>query len=483
MEVKNHLGIYISKSNATVVCLGPQGKETGVLGCFSVSTESMENPDQHSLIDLIARTCAEKLPTYRDCEVAIALDCSMFMQHNLHSDFSDLKQISATIRFDTEEALATDVSDIAIAFEIASSGPEGSDLNVFTTQQNTLSELLLALQSNSIDPVTIEPDVNCLSRFIRPNLSSSEQLQPMFAMLSARNGYLITFTDQQSPATMRTFLLGAKQNRLDLLRREVPLTSALAKTSKPISLLPVFDTTGSINPALLSEALCIEVRTIDVAQAAGTEPETLADCTDQVEFAIAYGAAMTHLKKAESVDFRKDFMPYEGKKMKQQKALKLAGIAVIVLMIALGLYFQLRIFTINGEQKQWNNKLTKQYAALMSGKKPPARFTALKGLQSEVRRIKNVKSGQLSAAGKTSVPAKLTLILGAFNECAAQTKLNINSVSITDKSISITGDTSNRPNTIKLREAIKKTKLGTPTGVLNAKGGRDTFIISIATNK
>ena len=50
----------------------------------------------------------------------------MFMQHNVHSKFNDPKQIAATVRFDAEEALATDISDLAIAFKITSSNQAGS---------------------------------------------------------------------------------------------------------------------------------------------------------------------------------------------------------------------------------------------------------------------------------------------------------------------------------------------------------------------
>jgi len=170
VDGQKYVGIYLSKDTATVVCLGSQGRDRKVLGCFSVSVEEAEGPDTYhgatALAGLIARECAEKIPMYRDCEVAVALDCAMFMQHNVHSEFDDTKQIAATIRFDTEEALATDISDIAIAFKITSSDQAGSELAVFTAQRKILSDILLSLQSSNIDPVTIEPDINCLSRVI-----------------------------------------------------------------------------------------------------------------------------------------------------------------------------------------------------------------------------------------------------------------------------------------------------------------------------
>ena len=164
MEGQNYLGIYLSKAAATVVCLKSQGRSYNVLGCFSVSAEGAEEQNPQVLAGLIAQGCAER--ELKFSEVAVALDCAMFMQHNVNSEFDDPKQIAATIRFDTEEALATDISDVAIAFSITSSDQTGSGVTVFTAQRKVLSDILLALQSNNIDPVTIEPDVNCLSRFI-----------------------------------------------------------------------------------------------------------------------------------------------------------------------------------------------------------------------------------------------------------------------------------------------------------------------------
>ena len=128
MESQNCLGIYISKDTATVVCLDSQGKNSNVLGCFSVSVEEQGQVNAQALASLIVQGCAER--ELKFSEVAVALDCAMFMQHNVRSEFSDPKQISATVRFDTEEALAMDITDVALAFEIASSDQAGSGLNV-----------------------------------------------------------------------------------------------------------------------------------------------------------------------------------------------------------------------------------------------------------------------------------------------------------------------------------------------------------------
>ena len=161
MASQNYLGIYICKDTAVAVCLDSQGKDGNVLGCFSVSVEAQEhpaNPDMSALASLIAHGCAERGLTFS--EVAVALDCAMFMQHSVHSEFDDPKQIAATVRFDTEEALATDITDVALAFKVNSTDRAGSQLTVFTAQRKILSDILHSLQQHNLDPVTIEPDVN-----------------------------------------------------------------------------------------------------------------------------------------------------------------------------------------------------------------------------------------------------------------------------------------------------------------------------------
>ena len=229
MSSQNYLGIYISKGKATVVCLGFSGKGPNVLGCFSVSTDQQDEQNQQLLATLITQGCAERKLQFS--EVAVALDCAMFMQHNIHSEFHNPKQIASTVRFDAEEALATNISDLAIGFQINSSGEKGSDLIIFTSQRKILSDILLSLQSNNIDPITIEPDVSCLSRFIQKTISPPESQQgaALFGLLSSRCGYFITCPKSQKISIMRTFLVGPTQNRNELLARQALITTNLTK--------------------------------------------------------------------------------------------------------------------------------------------------------------------------------------------------------------------------------------------------------------
>jgi len=483
VEVQNLLGIYISKNTATVVCLGLQDQDHNVLGCFSVSGQEKEGQSIQTLATLIVQGCAERGLEFS--EAAVALDCAMFMQHNIHSDFTNPKQIAATVRFDTEETLATNISDVALAFNVTSSDQAGSELTIFTAQRKILSDVLLSLQSNNIDPISIEPDVNCLSRFICRNVSLPEGLYPLFGMLSQRSGYLVippssSVPGPQKASVVRTFLVGPTQNRSELLAREILMTTALIKTSEPINCLKVLDSADSVDYQQLSSKLGIEATGLDLALSATTDPQTIADCDDPVELAIAYGAALAHLEKTQTINFRSDFMPYQGKKLRMQKALKFASYSVTILMLAVGMYFQAQLFKVNNSRGKLRSILAKDYAAVMPGQHQlPRKMSPVTKLGSELRRIRDVKRGLIGIKGGKSISSKLTLVLQAINSCATQTNLNIDSISITERNLDIVGNTSSRTNTLKFFEAIKKNSMDILQQRLYTKDRQDHFNITV----
>ncbi len=372
-ESQNFLGIRLSRDSATVLCLGPQPRSPNILGCFSVSVEDEQEQNPQTLARLIAQGCTQRKLDF--FEAAVALDCALFMQHNLHSEFSDQRQIATTIRFDAEETLATDISDVAIAFQINSTDQHGSDLTVYTAQRKILAEVIHALQANGIDPVTIEPDVNCLSRFIDHRLLSdeSERNSTMFGLLARRNGYFVVPArsggDSQKALMLRTFLIGSKQNRASLITREGLMTCALAEAGEPISRFMVFDSTGTVDQEQLGEKLGVEVDTLNLTDSVPAEMPD--DFVDPVDFAIAWGAGLTHTQPAQRIDFRSDFMPYQGRKRRLEKTLKFASISVTVLLLAVGMHFQAKFWRASKDRSNLNNRFAAEFSSVMRGHKMP----------------------------------------------------------------------------------------------------------------
>ena len=485
MESQNYLGIYISRKTATVVCLGPQKKDGDILKCFRVSVEGQEQADMHALAGLIAQGCAER--ELKFSEITVALDCAMFMQHGVHSEFKDPKQIAATVRFDTEEALATDITNIALAFEIASGDQTGSQLTVFTAERKILTEVLDALQQYNLDPVNIEPDVNCLSRFICRHVTSaeSEQAETLYGLLSHRNGYLIVppaVTDEESrkASIVRTFLVGATQDRSKLLQREVLVTTALVEGAGLIKCIKVFDSTGAIESQQLGEKLGMETGVIDLRSIAEIKLHPEAECADPIDFGIAYGAALTFSEKGRSVDFREDFSPFQGKKLRLQKTLKAAAISVTILLVAVGLYFQTQLFSVNRSKNNIHSRFAKDYAEVTLDKlQDNVKIKdAVRELAKLLRRIEDEKKGLIT--NEKSISSNLTLLLAAFVKCAAQTGLNIDTVNITTKAIMVTGDTSSRQNRQKFFETVRSSGLEITQEGYGLKDNRESFRITIA---
>ncbi|MHC4260159.1 MAG: hypothetical protein ACYSTF_07100, partial [Planctomycetota bacterium] len=471
---------YVSKNSATAVCVDMSGQDKNILGCFSVSVEEQEEHKEQVLSRLVAEGCAERELEFS--EAAVALDCALFMQHNLHSEFKDPKQIAATVRFDTEEALSTDVSDVAIAFRVVSSNESGSELTVFTAQQKILSDVLLSLQGNNIDPTTVEPDVYCLSRFISQNVASGEDTHCLYGMLSQHSGYFLGFGDSQQAPSMRTFLINPAQDRGSLLGREVPLTVALAGSSHGIDNLKILDSKQSVNHQQLGERLGLQCGGIDLAGSVATSEDKLADCAGPVDLAIAYGAALAHQDTVESVNFRNDFMPHQGKKVRMQKAFKFMSVSVSFLMVALGIYVTSQLWRTSKDRVLLRKTFKPDYVGVMAGDKrlPATSRQIIRKLDSERTRTRKI-IGKTPIGGGESVSAKLALVLGAFNdkECAKKAKLEIKEMVITAKEISIVGSTSSKRTGL-LRTTLEKNGLEILHGSYGIDASkRETFRIAL----
>ncbi len=474
---QNVLGIHLGKNTATVVCFNIEGKNRNLLGSFAISVEQAGEQTVANLASLIAQGCAQR--GWQSSDVALALDSVLYMQHGVHSEFTDPKQIAATVRFDTEEALSMDVTDLAIAFQVLSSSQAGAALTVFTARKKQLTDIILALQANNLDPAVCESDVASLTRFIPSVASIPDDSNSLYCLLSPRAAYFIDYAKLQQPVAMRTFLTGQAQNRAELLKREIPVTSGLLGSQGPVNFVHVYDSTSQVDSQQLGKALRIDTELFDIAGAASAP----ADCSDHVSFAIACGAALSLLQKEPTVNFRSDFMPYLAKKAAFEKAVKTLSICVLVLVIAVGLFMQIKLFRVSKCRSQLREKLQNEYSAVMPGKKLERGVDPVKKLAGELRRVKDAKSGQYGPANQQTPAAKLTLVFEAFNKCASQVHLTVDSISISASVINIAGSTSSRENTLKLFDNLRANNLDILQQRLDSKAGLDIFSISVVPKK
>jgi hypothetical protein len=282
---------------------------------------------------------------------------------------------------------------------------------------------------------------------------------------------------------MRTFLLSASQNRNEMLVKQVSMTSALLQTAGTISHFEIFDVADSVVCDDVAKKLTVQTNRIDIVASARLTAENLADCPDAVEFAIAYGAAIAHLDLPNSTNFRSDFMPYQGRKMRLQQTLRFFTVAAVILMFAAGLYGLMQAVQLNKYRAQMRVKFTKEFSAVMFGEKMPNKSKeAVRKISTALRRIKEAQKG-FSSTGEEAIAAKLVLVLQAFNKCAAATGLNVESVSITDKMITINGDTPSPANTLKVFEALQQAGLSVLQQRISTDGGRSTFGVTIEPKK
>ncbi len=454
MQTGNQLGIYLGKDRATAVSLASQGRDKKLLDCFSVTIEGEEvNP--RVLCDRIA--CAHGERKIRFAEAAVALDCAEFMQHAVRSEFTDPKKIAATVRFDTEETLATDISDVAVTFRIISSDEEGTNLDVFTAQRSVLTDAIQSLQTNSIDPVAVDPDVYCLSRYLIEYTEKAEESEGsiLYAVLSDCRGYLVVVSAERELVTLRTFLIGASQDRTSLLAREALVTMALA-AAHPVKRLCAFDIRGELPLQSVGEKMGIAVSACDLAAMAGAGPEQISGCSNPVDLALAYGAALGLAEKSNSVSFRNDHMPFLGKKLRFQRAVRFLSISLTILLLAVGVFFHSQLLRENRYREALRGKLEPDYLAVMPGKAklPDTMKAAVSDLDRTLRILKAEKTGV--GADQDSVTAKMKLILEAMNSCAKNTSLNIDKITITGPNITLSGTTPSQAKVSEVFEAMRK---------------------------
>ncbi len=480
MEKQNSLGIYITADRAFVVVLASSGNKA--VKYFSVSVNAGDSSEETK--SSLAAAIENKISSddFTVTEISAAIDCAMFTQHVLHSEFTDTKQIAQTIAFDAEEALAVDASEMALAFTVTSSDQSGSDVAVFSAKRELMMNILDDLQSRGIDPAVIEPDIVTLSRFLRHNFTVPMDRKCLFAAFSDRACYIITTSDSSDIAAGRSFLVAKTQDKTGVLAAQIPLTIAAQKDGASFDLLFVAGVgDNEIDTEKLAKRLSLEVKTTDFQSLLPTAEE-IPDGSDTAGFAFACGSALGQVLKIQTCDFRRSFAPYEGKRLLLQKSLRFLAVCAAIGLLAAGLYFQLKVFRKNNYTSQLKDKLQNDYAAVMYGKK----HTTVEPFNKRLNRIYTQLQKRYSGGieDEQAVTAKLTFILEVLNKCPKKIDLKIENIKISSKTITIIGDTNGKKSTLMMMDYFKKhpkLKLS-PKRSSRPVAGRDAFIIHLEPN-
>lgn len=476
MEQQKCLGIYLSAGSAVGVLLEGNSGHYKVAGACSIERD-VEQPDE-SLGAMIAEKINAQKLKYN--EVSIAIDCSLYTQHDLHSEFSDYKQIANTIRFDAEEAVATDAMDLAITFDITHTGDNGSDVTVYTAKRDLMDDMLNGMMQKGIDPTAMEPDIVCLTRFIEKNNTPFTNRNRLIVNISPTACYLILPSDSHQAPCVRSFLVSPSQDITSVLSREIPITIASMPTSEPITSITVSGRVENVNNEEFTQRTGLEVATVDLAKNAGADTSHCPEGVIQSDFEIAYGAALAELSKTRKTDFRKDFNPYEGRKRIIQAALRIFSIAATLIVLAVGVHFQNSVNKTNKLADQLKKSLYEEQAAVIFGKPYSGAEKLSSKLSRELRNVKQGKSGP-SFGDDSSVTARLTFLFEAVNKTKANNRIIISKISVTAKTMRVEGTTASRGYTndfFSKIDAHKKLRKGL-NSVSSKRGSEDTFSVNI----
>jgi hypothetical protein len=457
VESNNYVGIYLGKQHAVVVGVCVKGHDSRITGAFQTQVDPDSEDRTQLLVKQIAEGCAEH--KLKADEAVVALDSSLYMQHAVHSEFQQVKQVAATVRFDTEEVLATDVSHLAVAFEVASQDDQGSQLHVFTAEHAVLEDFILALQSRGIDPIAVIPDLSCLARYIRNYADPLENGNvTLYGIFSQHHGYFLK-AEAQKTQPVRTFIINAKAKRTELLGREIFTTLASIGVAENQG-LAIYDSLQQVDAEQLSERLGLHAEQANWFQTSGTGPQAQADDANFVDYAIAMGAALMKGDRGHLTNFRDDFMPFQGRRLRMQGALRWASISVTILLLAVGTYLQICTLQEKAKRQRIWERVAEQYRVAMPGKTLSKNANPVSPLKREIVRLEQTQGGGAMGSGElASVPARLTVVLTAFNSVAGKTGLEIDKLDINEKTITVNGSTANSTSNLQFFTGVRNSGL------------------------
>ena len=105
---------------------------------------------------------------------------------------------------------------------------------------------------------------------------------------------------------------------------------------------------------------------------------------------------------------------------------------------------------------------------------------AINKLGTELRTIKELKSGMLTTQGQETVTGLLTYVLEAINSLPSSVDLQLDQIKVTPKAVTLAGNTNKPDSTLALFQKIGASPYLSYTSVNEAyKNGRDEFGVTI----
>lgn len=473
MEQRQTVGLYLTRRQAMAVWLSE--KEHGTIIAV-LDIQPTEDASAQTAALQAARALRQRGILFD--EAYVALDGGYYTQYNLHSEFTDSRQIESTIKYDTEDAAATDVMNLAVTFAVTGQVAAGSEVMAFSADRQTVTDILLDIQEGGLDPEMMEPDVMCLARALEQTLGISKHPDTLYVMAGEQNGYFIRPGSAEFAPTLRSFLLNGPDQRTAALTRELLLSTAAVDGTEPLRRVVFVQSPDGVDIETLAArtGIQIEVESAFEKLPWDAAPDTAAS---PQAILIAAGAAMAPMQRSLTADFRKDFMPYQGKRKIMEASLRLVCISLTVLFAALGLFFQSRTWRVNSYTDTLKTKMAEEYSAAMYGASPPGTEAITSRLRRTLANVRRVQEG-LGPGDEQSVPARLTFLLEAINDAPESVDVIIQQIDITERTMRVRGDTNSRRATLDLFETVKNhPRLRFGQERMSMAGNRDTFEFTV----
>jgi hypothetical protein len=471
VEQQNIIGVYLMPEGAYCAAVSAKGSGAG-MRCLFVPVGGTEQGQV--VLTAMAREILRQAGPFD--QAAVAVRSNLISQYYHHSEFADAKQVESTIRFDTEEAAATDASTLAIAFEITASGPGGSDVTIFTAGRQTLTDILLDVQAGGLDPSLMEPDAVCLTRVLE-RIDSFREPGAMYMLVFGRTCYLITPVNPDFAPKVRTFLLPEDPDKTEPLARQIILTIAGLSENVAVKKLVVAGHGEGIDKTRMNALTGLVIESVDLSKQLNLEVPPEVQPEQHNGFLFAAGSALALTGRTRRADFRRDFMPYQGRRRILQRSLQVVSVSLTILFLAMGLYFQVKAWRNEKDYSRLQQKLTEAYSAAMYGAKRPPNEPILSKLRRTLNTVKQQASGILD---ESSVTGRLTYVLESINNSPKTVDVNIKTVTISDRLITIVGDTNSRTSTRELFDAFKKHKMLEVTDErFSTAKNRDEFVLTL----
>ncbi len=471
MNIKN-LGIYLSREKAVAAVTAVNDGVLNVSECFTVTMQAKADQDCPTLAAQIAAELASRGVEIES--VSIALDCTLYTQHDIHSSFADYRQIAQTVRFDAEEVLGDDANRMAIAFSIVKPEDNGSTITVFSAIKDELAKILSDFQSQKLDPEVIEPDVVAFARAVSFEMADNSEISPIFVAFNDKVCYNAVMNSPHSKPVLRSFLYIDSLDKTEVLLRQLKLTLARNTITVPVDTLCVFN--KDVDRELLLQKSGLSVPdTVDMLKP-GSSLFAVGDAADMAK-AVAAGAAMSATSRR-AVDLRQDFSPYQGKKRIAEISLRIMVLAASIFLCAVALNHTMNMLHVKSDAAKVEERTREDYSSAMKGKEMSSKAAVLV-LKGEVSKLRKIRSGE-DSGDDNSIASRLRYVLEAINSTPLDSNLKIDSITITEGLMRLDGSTNSRANTQKLLSAIDAhKKLKRAQESLQQSGAVDSFSVNI----